>query len=293
MRPTYSIFGRPAAFAARFLDLHRVAVGELPHRVERPRDDAVTFAQAREHLEIAFAGDADLDRHEHRSPLADDEHPFCFLARLSGRRLGGRHAGLDRGGATSAARGRRLVNEIARLVEEHLPYGESLNRDRYRLRASGRRDLGGAREAGTHVRHLLFERDHDLEIGCLPLPRGLRPRLLNRTVADLGDLAPERLVMHRVDGDLGRLVEHDGWDVRFVDLYLRFDHRHVGNRQQHRAGIVHRPDDDVLALLDVATGHDAIHRGGDDDLAQVVARGLELSLLLQDLLLARLNVLHA
>src|SRR5438093_310910 len=121
----------------------------------------------------------------------------------------------------------------------------------------------------------------------------LRARLLNRTVADLGDLAAERLVMHRVDGDLGRLVEHDGWDVRFVDLYLRFDHRHVGNRQQHRAGIVHRPDDDVLALLDVATGHDAIHRGGGDDLAQVVARGLELSLLLQDLLLARLNVLHA
>src|SRR6185295_20178227 len=99
-----------APLAARLVDLHLLAVGELPHRVERSGDDLIAFLQARDHLEEAFAGDADLDRYEYRSSLADREYTLCLLARLSRGRLGGRHAGLNRR-ATPAADGRRLVNE--------------------------------------------------------------------------------------------------------------------------------------------------------------------------------------
>ena len=38
--------------------LHGVAVLQVAHRVERARDDLVALLQAVEHLEVAFAGDA-------------------------------------------------------------------------------------------------------------------------------------------------------------------------------------------------------------------------------------------
>ena len=49
-------------------------------------------------------------------------------------------------------------------------------------------------------------------------------------------------------------------DVGFVDFDLGLDHRHVGDRQQHGAGVVHRADDDVLAFFDVAPRDDAVER---------------------------------
>ena len=49
-------------------------------------------------------------------------------------------------------------------------------------------------------------------------------------------------------------------DVGLVDLDFRLDDRHVGERQQHGAGVVHRADDRGLAFLDVAAGDDAVDR---------------------------------
>ena len=46
----------------------------------------------------------------------------------------------------------------------------------------------------------------------------------------------------RVDRDLRLLAELHVRDVGLVDLDLRLDDRHVGERQQHRAGVVHRAD---------------------------------------------------
>ena len=97
---------------------------------------------------------------------------------------------------------------------------------------------------------------------------------LDRAVADLGHLAGERLVRHRVDRDLRDLAELHVRDVGLVDVDFRLDDRHVGDRQQHRAGVVHRADDDGLAFLDVAARDDAVDRRLDAHLAQVVARAL-------------------
>ena len=95
-------------------------------------------------------------------------------------------------------------------------------------------------------------------------------------------LRGERLVRQRVDRDLGRLAELHVRDVGLVDLDLGLDDRHVGERQQHGAGVVHRADHRRLALLDVAAGDDAVDRRLDADLAQVVPGVLERRLLLLD-----------
>jgi hypothetical protein len=65
------------------------------------------------------------------------------------------------------------------------------------------------------------------------------------------------------------------------------------NRQQHGAGVVHRADHGRFALFDVPARDQAVHRRGDDHLAQVVFRGGEARLFLLDLLLARLDLLLA
>ena len=63
--------------------------------------------------------------------------------------------------------------------------------------------------------------------------------------------------------------------------------RHVGERQQHRAGVVHRADHRRFAFLDVAARDDAVDRRFDADLAQVVAGALERRALLVDPALLR------
>ena len=61
----------------------------------------------------------------------------------------------------------------------------------------------------------------------------------------------------------------DVGDVGFVHFHFRFDDRHVGDRQQHRAGIVHRADDGRFPFLDVAAGDDPGDRRLDAYLAEV------------------------
>ena len=141
-----------------------------------------------------------------------------------------------------------------------------------RLVAHRGRDLRRAREARAHFRDFLVERDDDLEVRRL---RGrVEPAVLDRAVADLGHLAGERLTGHRVDRDLGRLPNLDARNVGLVDLDFRLDDRHVGDRQQHGAGVVHRADDDRFPLLDVAARDDAVDRRLDAHLAQIEARAL-------------------
>ncbi len=50
---------------------HRIAVEQVAHRVERAGDHPVAFLQTRQHLEVALAGDADLDWHELGLAVAD------------------------------------------------------------------------------------------------------------------------------------------------------------------------------------------------------------------------------
>ena len=108
------------------------------------------------------------------------------------------------------------------------------------------------------------------------------PVRLDRAVADFGHTAGEGLVRQRVDRDLRPLTELDVRDVGFVDLDLRLDDRHVGERQQDGAGVVHRADYRRFALLDVPAGDDAVDRRFDADLAEIVAGALEAGALLPD-----------
>src|SRR5260221_10316687 len=74
--------------ARRGLDLDRRAVRQLAHGAERPDDDLVAFLRARQYFEVLLAGDARLDRREHRLVVLDDEHALEFLALLPWLQLG-------------------------------------------------------------------------------------------------------------------------------------------------------------------------------------------------------------
>ncbi len=92
----------------------------------------------------------------------------------------------------------------------------------------------------------------------------------------------ERLVRDRINRDLRALPELHVRHVGLVDLDLGLDDPHVRQRQQHRAGVVHRPDDGRFTFLDVAAGDDAVDWRLDALLAQVVARAFEPGALLID-----------
>src|ERR1041385_5888960 len=273
--------------SARRIDFHGRAVCDLPHRIERARHDLVAGLETRQHFEIPFAGDADLHWREHHLAVAGDEHTFCFLACLTGtsfrRRLRRRRSRCAK--ETPLHRRRWFVNEPALRVEQHVAHGQRLNRHRDDVLARRRRDLGGAGEAGTHIRHRVVDRHDHLEVRGLPLPRGRRLRgcRLNRTVADVGDAPLEHVVGYRVDRHHRGLSDSDVRNIGLVHLDLRLDGRHVRDREQHRPRVVHRADDDVFTFLDVAPRDDAVHRRGDGDLTEVVARGGKAGLFLLDL----------
>ena len=129
------------------------------------------------------------------------------------------------------------VRVVRRLGVQQFAHGQRLNRHRGRLLACCRRDLGGAREAGTDVRHGLVDRNHDLERRRLTLSSILRRRL-DRAVADLRDVALEGPVRHRVDGDLRRLSELHRRDFGLVDLDLGLEQRHIGDRHALMASVL-------------------------------------------------------
>ena len=208
--------------------------------------------KARQDLEVAVPGDPGLDRLELRGVVPDDEHPFELLAFLARLELGGRPG---RPSSTRLAGRDRFAHDGALLVDDDLTHRGRLDRHGDHALPRGRGDLRRAGEPRTHVGDLLVEREHDLEVGRHG--RGGLTGGLDRAVADLGDLRGERAARHRVDGDLGLLPELDGGDVGLVHLDLGLDDRHVRHREQHRAGVVHRPGHRGFPFFDIAAGHDA------------------------------------
>jgi hypothetical protein len=107
----------------------------------------------------------------------------------------------------SGCRAGLLGLEVALLAD-----GERLNRDGNGILAGCGGDLGGARQSRANFVGRVIHGDHHLEIlGFLAGNRALRSRHAggpqNRRVADFGDVAGERLIGDRVDGDLGDLAE--------------------------------------------------------------------------------------
>ena len=197
----------------------------------------------------------------------DQEDALGVLPRLAGgQRIGRAHL---RGRLLRVGLG--LRDDLAGRVVDQLAHGHRLDRHGHRLGPRRRRDVGGAGEAGTHLGDLAVDRHRDLEVGrgLAGLPGG---GLDDRAVADLGHLAGEGLVRDRVDLDLGQLADLDERDVGLVDLDFGLDDRHVGDLQQHGAGVVHRADDDRLALLDVAPDDQAVDRRLDAGPRQLVLR---------------------
>ncbi len=164
-------------------------------------------------------------------------------------------------------------------VVDQLAHGDRRNRHRDDVLARGRRDFRGRGEPGTNVRHVLVEHDDDLEVRRLLVGRRLSGGL-NRAVADFSHVSLERAIGDRVDRDLGLLSHRHVRDVRFVDFDLRLNHGHVRDRQQHGAGIVHRPDDGRFAFLDVPARDDTGDWRLDADLAEIELRAGQLRAIL-------------
>ena len=287
--PAASRYLFTAGLSAGWLHPDRIAVSHAAHVVVRAGDDLIARFHARQHLEVAVARDADLDRHELRASVADDENAFGLLARLSRLQLRRRRR---RAAPGVRVLGAGLLHDAALCVVDELAHGDGRNRHGHDILASGCRDLGRAREPRADVRHVLVEHDDHFEVGRLLIGRRLTGRL-NRAVADFRHVPLEGPVGNRVDRDFRDLPELDVRNVGFVDLDFGLDDRHVGDRQQHRAGVVHRADDGRLPLLDVPARDDAGDRRFDPHFAEIELRAGELRAILPEPHLLRAHLLLA
>ena len=164
-------YGVSRSLAFERLHPHRIAVGHAAHVVVRTGDHLIAGLDARQHLEVAIAGDADLDRHELGASVADDEDAFGLLARLPGSSSRGRRRPTGCASAAADSRLRRLSRSAP-----------SRRRSSSRTATAG---IGTAttflrvavvmsavrREPGPHVGHLFVEHDDDLEVGRLLIGR--------------------------------------------------------------------------------------------------------------------------
>ena len=243
-----------------------------------------------EHLEVLLAGDAGLDRREHRLGRRAGRTRLrspCACGRAAARSTPTRSASrlLPRAAARlfvhQCPRRRRTASR-ARSAPESAPPRRSA---RVAVVISAVQVKPG-RTSGTSSSSVMTTLNVvawrwpvpcvAAWIGLLPISV-TRPRNVRSGTASIVTLAIWPSCTRR--------------DVGLVDLDLGLDQRHVGDGQQHRAGVVHRADDRRLALLDVAAGDDAVHRRGDDDLGQVVPRRRQAGLLLLDLLFLCLDLL--
>src|SRR4030095_4540401 len=275
--------------AGLWADLHLVAVGHASDRVERTCDHLVADLHTRQHFEVLVAGDADFDRQEFGPISAHNKDAFSFLARLSRLELG-RHG--IRLWVAFSLDARRLHDLAADVVHE-LAYRDSRDRNCRHVLARGGRDVGGACEARAHVRHLLVEHDDNLEIRGLLRRRQLSGHRLYRAVADLGDVPLERPIGDRIDADLGLLAEHHGRNAGLVDFHFRLNDRHVGDRPQGKARVVHRAHDSRFAFLHVPPGDDARDRRFDADFAEIELRALQRRAILSQAHFLRAHLLLA
>ena len=263
-------------YCLRLVDLHQIAVGHAAHRVVRAGDDLVarpsgptsTSKYLSPAMPILIGTNSAVS-------VAHDEHAFGFLARLARLRARRRRR-------PARSRRRRLVRRAAasticplRVVDQ-LAHGHGRNRHGRRRSSASAVVMSAVQvKPGRTSGTCSSSTTTTLKFVACVVPCAAVPVALNRAVADLGDVALERPVGNRVDRDLRLLAELHVRDVGLVDLDLGLDHRHVGQRQQHRAGVVHRADDGRFAFLDVAARDDAVDRRFDADLAEIVARALE------------------
>ena len=103
----------------------------------------------------------------------------------------------------------------------------------------------------------------------------------------------ERAIGNGVDRDLRLLSDRHVRDVRFVDLDFGLNHRHVGDGQQHGAGVVHRADDRRFAFLDVPARDDAGDRRFDAHFAEIELRARQLRAILSEPHFLRAHLLFA
>src|SRR5258706_15317927 len=265
----------------RRVDLDGRAFLQVAHRIVRTGDDLIARFQSHDDLEVFVARDTHLDWHELDLAAPHDEDAFGLLPRLSGLELRGRSHRFDaRGPSPAPAVGRRF-HDLPVVVEHELAHGDGGNRHGRHVLSDRRRDVSGAREALPHVRNVAVDHDDDLEVGRLPRPR-VGARGLNRAVADFRDMAGKALVGQRVDRDLRELADHNVGNVALIHLDFCLNHAHIGQREENRAGVVHRADHSGLALLDVPARDDPVDWRFDANLAQVVSRVLEARALLLD-----------
>ena len=215
----------------------------------------VAFLEPAQDLEILLARDARRDGREMRLAVADHEHAFELLARLAGlqlRRLDGvRCSAAGDGSSASASRTIAPLSSTTTSRTVVAWMGTATTSFRVAVVISDVH-VNPGRTSGISLSSVTTT------LKLVAWPR--LPGHLDRAVADFGDLAREGLLRDGVDGDLRDLAQAHAGNVRLVDLDLGLDHRHVGNRQQHRPGVVHRADDDHFAFLDVAPRDDAVDR---------------------------------
>ena len=232
---------------------HLRPVLQLPQRAEGAGHDLLSFLRAAHELDGAVAGEAGLDRLEfHRAGLVDEDSLLVL----------------------------RFSNGTARFLADD----QRLNGDGQRLRPRAGDDVRRDREAGPYVRRRILDVDLDLEVHSLCGARGDAVDL-DGTRCHLGDETRKGLVGIGVDGDAGVLADLDRRDVGLVDFHHRFDHAHVRDRHQHRAGVVHRADYSHFALFDRKCGDDAGHRRAHGGFGERVVGGGEVGARLADALL--------
>ena len=125
---------------------------------------------------------------------------------------------------------------------------------------------------GPDVRHLFVERDDDLELRRLPLPA------LLAVPAWIGLLPISVTRPRNVRSGTASIVTRASWPSVTVGMSVSSTSTSASITDMSAIvsstgpGVVHRADDGRFTFLDVAPRHDAVHRRGDDDLVQVVAR---------------------
>ncbi len=99
----------------------------------------------------------------------------------------------------------------------------------------------------------------------------------------------KRRVGQGIDEDARRLPGTDPHDIGFIHVGEDFHRREIGQREDHGAGIVHRPRHHVLPGLDVQGRHDSVHRREEYGLAEILLPLREAGLRAADLFLRGLD----
>ena len=132
------------------------------------------------------------------------------------------------------------------------------------------RDVGGDGQPRPDVVRVGQQRDLHFVVRAGRGPAQLRGSL-DRAAGDLRDDPGKGRVGKCVDQDARGLADLQLRNIGLVHLQRRLDGRHVRDRHQNRARVVHGSRHDHLSLLDVAPRHDPVNGRTDLRLHQLVA----------------------